>query len=82
MVTIKELANRAGVSPTTVSNVLHGRTNKVSPETLKRVEQVIKEANYVSNMGARLLANNGSKIIGVLINYGREDLSSPVQDPF
>lgn len=82
MVTIKELAQRAGVSPTTVSNVLHGRTNKVSVETLQRVEKVIKEANYVSNMGARLLANNGSKIIGVLINYGREDLSSPVQDPF
>lgn len=82
MVTIKELANRAGVSPTTVSNVLHGRTNKVSPETLKRVEQVIKEANYVSNMGARLLANNGSKIIGVLINYSRTDIKSPVQDPF
>ncbi|WP_341878245.1 LacI family DNA-binding transcriptional regulator [Defluviitalea saccharophila] len=82
MVTIKELAERAGVSPTTVSNVLHGRTNKVSPETLQRVEQVIKEANYVSNMGARLLANNGSKIIGVLINYGRSDINSPVQDPF
>lgn len=82
MITIKDLAEKAGVSPTTVSNVLHGRTNKVSADTLKKVEKVIKEANYVSNMGARLLANNGSKIIGVLINYGRRDIKSPVQDPF
>ena len=67
MVTIKDLAKVAGVSPTTVSNVLHGRVNKVSEETLEKVQSAIDEMNYVSNMGGRLLARRGSKIIGVII---------------
>ena len=37
MVTIKEIAELTGVSPTTVQNVIHGRTNKVSKENLERI---------------------------------------------
>lgn len=33
MITIKELASELGVSPTTVSNVINGRTGKMSPGT-------------------------------------------------
>ena len=36
MVTIKDIANITGVSPTTVANVIHGRTNKVSKENVER----------------------------------------------
>ena len=36
MITIKDMAEAAGVSPTTVANVLHSRTNKMSKETLKK----------------------------------------------
>ena len=82
MSTIKDIANKAGVSPTTVSNVIHGRLDKVSKETLDRVRKVIEESNYVSNMGARLLANNGSKIIGVILTYGRRNERNAIQDPF
>ena len=32
MITIKDMAEIAGVSPTTVANVLHGRTKKMSKE--------------------------------------------------
>ena len=52
MITIKEMAEIAGVSPTTVANVLHGRNQKVSKETLEKVQKVISQSNYVSNMGA------------------------------
>lgn len=62
MVTIKDMAEMAGVAPTTVSNVLHGRTKKMSKETLARVQKVIDECQYVTNMGARLLANYGSRL--------------------
>lgn len=82
MITIKDMAEIAGVSPTTVSNVLHGRTKKMSPDTLKKVQQVIEESKYVSNMGARLLANYGSRLIGVIVTYDRNRDQSAVQDPF
>lgn len=83
MITIKDLAKIAGVSPTTVSNVINGRFQKVSEETLVKVQTVIKETNYVSNMGGRLLANHGSRIIGVIINYNRSRLELNIaQTPF
>ncbi len=82
MITIKDMAEKAGVSPTTVSNVLHGRTEKMSPDTLKKVQQVIEASNYVSNMGARLLANYGSRLIGVIVTYDRTRDQSAIQDPF
>jgi len=82
MITIKDMADKAGVSPTTVSNVLHGKTKKLSKDTLEIVQNVIQESNYVSNMGARLLANNGSKILGVIIMYGKRDEQIATQDPF
>ena len=82
MITIKDIAELAGVSPTTVSNVLHGRTEKMSPETLEKVKKVIKEQNYVSNMAGRLLANYGSRIIGVIMTYERRNDINAIQNPF
>lgn len=67
MATIKDIANYTGVSATTVSNVIHGRTAKVSVETRKKVEKALDELNYSSNMAGRLLAKHGSKIIAVII---------------
>ena len=43
MVTIKDIANITGVSPTTVANVIHGRTNKVSKENVERIQKALKE---------------------------------------
>ena len=43
MATIKEIAELACVSTTTVSNVIHGKTKKVSSSTIKKVEHLIKE---------------------------------------
>ncbi len=49
MITIRKIAEMAGVAPATVSNVLHGRT---------------------------------SKLIGVIITYGKREIKNPAQDPF
>lgn len=67
MIRIKDIAKRAGVSPTTVSNVIHGNTKKVSPATIKKIQEMLKEMSYVPSMGARMLAENRSRIIGVLL---------------
>lgn len=82
MTTIKDIANLAQVSASTVSNVLHGRTNKVSPEVQQRVQKALQEKNYTSNMGARMLARHGSKLIGVIIHTGLRADQSPMQNPF
>ncbi|MDR2743094.1 MAG: LacI family transcriptional regulator [Treponema sp.] len=82
MSTIKQIAKIAGVSPSTVSNVLQGRTHKMSKETLERVRQTLNENNYVSNMSGRMLGRYGSKLIGVVMNFDRRDEVNAMQDPF
>jgi LacI family transcriptional regulator len=82
MITIKEIAALAQVSPTTVSNVLHGRSHKMKEDTMKRIKKIIQEYNYISNMSGRTLGRYGSKIIAVVMNYVRRDELNPMQDPF
>lgn len=82
MVTIKDIARAANVSAMTVSNVIHGRTKKVSKETKEKIERIMEEMHYVPNMGARMLVQNQSRIIGVISNVpedtGRETLYDPL----
>lgn len=82
MVTIKEIAELAGVSTTTVSNVIHGKTKKVSPATIKKINNLIKELGYVQKLGLRVLNKENSQIIAVIINSHREFKDSILGDPF
>lgn len=82
MPTIKEIARKAGVSPTTVSNVLHGKTARVSPETRRRVEAFLKEEAYAPNMGAVILAQSNSRIIGVILFMEPRRDETVLEDPF
>lgn len=54
---IKDIADRAGISPGTVDRVIHDRGN-VSPETRQKVLVVMEELGYRPNIIARTLANN------------------------
>lgn len=67
MIRIKDIARQAGVSPTTVSNVIHGNYKKVSKKTVDKVEKLLAETEYVPSMGAMMLAGGSSRIIGVLV---------------
>ena len=67
-VRISDIAEELGLSTATVSNVIHGKTKKISDETVKRVMALIEERQYIPNMAGILLAQNSSKIIGVFIN--------------
>jgi DNA-binding LacI/PurR family transcriptional regulator len=65
--TIKDVAVAAGVSPMTVSNVLNGRTQFVSPVTAKRVEREIARLNYRRQANARNLRVAEQRSIGMVI---------------
>ena len=82
MATIKEIAEQAGVSTTTVSNVIHGKTKKVSPATIEKIESLIRELGYVQKMGLRVLNNEKSQLIAVVINYHKDFKDSILGDPF
>lgn len=62
---IKDVAKRAGVSISTVSNVLN-KTKYVSPELVKRVEQAVEELSYEVNPIARSMKNKETGLIGVI----------------
>ena len=57
MVKIKEIAELAGVSTTTVSNVLHKKTARVSANTIEKVEKLLAENNYIPRLGLNALTN-------------------------
>lgn len=65
---ISDIAEELGVSTATVSNVIHGKTKKISDETVKRVIALLEERQYIPNMAGILLAQNSSRIIGVFVN--------------
>ena len=67
-VRIIDIAQELGLSTATVSNVIHGKTKKISDETVKRVMALLEERQYIPNMAGILLAQNSSKIIGVFVN--------------
>ncbi|MEA5059223.1 MAG: LacI family DNA-binding transcriptional regulator [Candidatus Pelethousia sp.] len=82
MITIKELADKLGVSTTTISNVIHGKTGEVSQATIEMVQRAVREYNYIPNMSARALAQKSSKIIGVVLKFNPEKELNALQDPF
>lgn len=63
--TLKQIADIAGVSITTVSYVLTGK-KKVSEKTRTRVISIMKELNYAPNLFAQNLRTNNSKLIFAL----------------
>ena len=64
---IKEVAKRAGVSVSTVSNVINGRHAKMSTQTLLRVQDAISELNYTPNTVARQLQSGQVKTLGLVV---------------
>ena len=67
-VRICDIAEELGLSTATVSNVIHGKTNKVSDETVQRVTALLEKRQYIPSMAGILLARNSSGIIGVFVN--------------
>lgn len=82
MVTLKDIAREAGVSITTVSNVVHSKKSRVSPELVEKIWKIIEREHYAPSMSARSLANNQSAIIGVITHLTPQNTGSTMSDPF
>lgn len=82
MVTIRDIAQATGVSATTVSNVIHGKSNRVSAETIQNINDAIKRLGYVPNMSARALVSNSSKVIGFINHVITDENANFMEDPF
>ena len=65
--TIDDVARHAGVSISTVSNVLNGRESRMRTETLARVQQAIAELGFRPNQSARRLKTGHMPMIGLLV---------------
>src|SRR5882724_254759 len=64
--TILDVARRAGVSKSTVSNVVRG-LKAIAPETRSRVTDAILELGYRPNVLARQLVQQRTTIFGVIV---------------
>lgn len=67
-VTISDVAKRAGVSKSTVSQYLNGRFSFMSEETQQKIKLTIEELNYVPNEIARSLTHKKSNTVGIIVS--------------
>ena len=81
-VTIKDIAEELGLSTATVSNVIHGKTKKISDRTVAKVQEKLQESGYIPNMAAVLLAQNSSRIVCVVVSDHERYEGRMLEDPF
>ncbi len=71
--TIKEIAEIAGVSKSTVSRAIDGNP-RISEETRSKIFDIIQEYGYTPNTAARNLARNKTNAIGIVMPHGESGI--------
>ncbi|MBT9779033.1 LacI family DNA-binding transcriptional regulator [Clostridium sp. MCC353] len=71
-ITIREVADRANVSITTVSRCLNG-TKRVNPDVEQRILDAVRELNYIPNASAQNIRRGCSNLLGVVV----PDIANP-----
>ncbi|WP_204122866.1 LacI family DNA-binding transcriptional regulator [Lacticaseibacillus mingshuiensis] len=79
MVGIREIAERAGVSISTVSYALNDNA-KVTSETRERIKAIAAELNYTPSLAGRMLKKQKTNMIGLYVNGFGGDFYSHVID--
>ncbi len=72
-VTMKDIAEKAGVSSATVSKILNGVDQHISERTRQRVLKIVEDMGYVPNNAARSLKTKSSRLIGFIL----PDIANP-----
>ncbi|MEV7088752.1 LacI family DNA-binding transcriptional regulator [Streptomyces sp. NPDC093085] len=80
-VTLAQVAQRAGVSPQTVSNALNS-PELLAPLTLERVRRAISDLDYRPHQAARALRTRSSRLIGYGVTPTPDGVSGPVMEHF
>lgn len=78
MTTLKDVAKKAGVAPSTVSRVIND-SSRISEETKFKVRKIMDEMGYHPNITARNLVKQRSHNLGLVIPYSTEEAFA---DPF
>lgn len=73
MITIKDIAREAGVSPSTVSRVISNNT-RISKETSLRIKKLMDEMGYHPNVMAKSLASKSTKTLAIVLPRPAEEL--------
>ncbi|WBU37503.1 LacI family DNA-binding transcriptional regulator [Homoserinibacter sp. YIM 151385] len=71
-VRLSDIADAAGVSVMTVSNVMNGKRARVSESTIARVQEIADRLGYVPNIQARSLKASRSHIVAALVPVREE----------
>ncbi|HEY0217647.1 MAG TPA: LacI family DNA-binding transcriptional regulator [Cellulomonas sp.] len=79
--TLESVAQRAGVSRQTVSNVLNS-PHLVRPGTTDRVRAAIEELGYRPSAAARQLRTGRSRVVGLRLEPVRDGINGAVLDRF
>lgn len=77
-ITIKDVAKKAGVAPSTVSRVV-ANSSSISDKTKEKVRKVMQELNYFPNANAQGLASSRSKTFGLVLPLATDAF---YQNPF
>jgi len=65
--TIQDVARHAGVSVSTISNVLNGRVDRMRRDTLQRVQAAIAALDFRPNRAAQQLKTGHTPMLGLLV---------------
>jgi ribokinase len=68
LMTIKEIAQLAGVSISTVSKIVNGKDDSINQKTRERVLEIVKEYNYTPYASVKLVSEAKTFVLGVLLN--------------
>ncbi|WP_246367104.1 LacI family DNA-binding transcriptional regulator [Paraliobacillus salinarum] len=66
-ITLKDIAEKANVSVTTVSLVLNNRPNRISPKKKQLIKHIAREHNYTANQLARGLVKKETRMLGLIL---------------
>lgn len=77
MVTIQDIANKSGVTISTVSRALSD-SPKISAKTKERIKKIAQDMGYTPNFAARNLTQSESNTVGVVFQPEAEDSAENV----
>ncbi|APX71419.1 LacI family transcriptional regulator [Companilactobacillus allii] len=78
--TIKDIARKVGVAPSTVSRVLSGKSKYYTPETEKKVKQAVEELGYKKNQAAVELVKKQSNVIAAVVSSVKTNFAGEIID--